>query len=69
VWNKIDRLDAEERARLQNLAERRPADERPVLVSAITGQGIDALNAAIEARLAAGRVLIELVLDVADGAG
>jgi GTP-binding protein HflX len=69
VWNKIDRLDAEERARLQNLAERRPADERPVLVSALTGEGTAALSAAIEARLAAGRVLIELVLDAADGAG
>ena len=40
-----------------------------MLVSAITGEGIDALGAAIEARLAAGRVLIELVLDAADGAG
>ena len=34
-----------------------------------TGEGIDALAAAIEARLAAGRVLIELKLDPADGAG
>jgi GTP-binding protein HflX len=69
VWNKIDRLDAEQQARLRNLAERRPADQRPALVSAITGEGIDALNAAIEARLAAGRVLLELVLEAADGAG
>jgi GTP-binding protein HflX len=69
VWNKIDRLDAEQRARLQNLADRYPADTRPVLVSAITGEGIDVLSAAIEARLAAGRVLIELDLDGADGAG
>jgi GTP-binding protein HflX len=69
VWNKIDRLDAEGRARLKNLAERRPAAERPVLVSAATGEGIDALAAAIEARLGAGRVLIELVLEGADGAG
>jgi GTP-binding protein HflX len=69
VWNKIDRIDADERARLANIAERRPPDERPVLVSAVTGQGIDALDAAIEARLAAGRVLIELELDPADGAG
>jgi len=69
VWNKIDRLDADERARVENLAERRPADERPALVSAITGEGIDALGAAIEARLAVGRVVIELVLDAADGAG
>jgi GTPase len=69
VWNKIDRIDAEERARLANIAERRPIDERPVLVSAITGQGINDLNAAIEARLAAGRVLIELELGPAEGAG
>jgi len=69
VWNKIDQLDADAGARLQNLAARRPAAERPVLVSAITGEGIDTLLAAIEARLAAGRVLVELVLDPGDGAG
>jgi GTP-binding protein HflX len=69
VWNKIDRLDAHGQARLANLAERRPADTRPVLVSAITGQGIDALTAMIEARLAEGRPVIELVLEAADGAG
>jgi GTPase len=69
VWNKIDHLDAEQRARLANIAERRPAAERPVLVSAVTGEGIDTLSAAIEGRLSAGRVLIELTLDPADGAG
>src|SRR5262249_57256159 len=42
---------------------------RPVLASAMTGEGIDALDTAIETQLAAGRVLIELVLDPADGAG
>jgi GTP-binding protein HflX len=69
VWNKIDRLDQAERTRLENLAERRPASERPVLVSAMTGEGIEALDRVIEERVAAGRVLIELELDVADGAG
>ncbi len=69
VWNKIDRLDPAERLRLANIAERRPPAERPVLVSAITGEGIDTLDAAIEVRLSAGRVLIELNLDPADGAG
>ena len=39
VWNKTDRLDAAERTRLQNIAERRPPVERPVLVSAMTGEG------------------------------
>jgi GTP-binding protein HflX len=69
VWNKIDRLDADARGRLRNLAERRPAETRPVLVSAITGEGLDALSAAIESRISAGRVLIDLVLEAADGAG
>jgi GTPase len=69
VWNKIDRLDTEAREGLRNLVERRPGDQRPVLVSAVTGEGLDALGAAIEARLAVGRVLIELSLDAADGAG
>jgi GTPase len=69
VWNKIDRLDPEARARLENLASRQPAGERPVLVSAISGEGMAALGEAIETRLAAGRVLIELSLDAADGAG
>jgi GTPase len=69
VWNKIDRLDADEQRRLTNLAGRRPEESRPVLASAITGQGTDALAAAIEARVAAGRVVIELALDAADGAG
>ena len=39
VWNKIDRLDADERTRLQNIAERRPPEQRPALVSAIDGGG------------------------------
>jgi GTP-binding protein HflX len=69
VWNKIDRLDPAERLRLANIAERREQAERPILVSAVTGEGIDVLDAAIEERLSAGRVLIELNLDPADGAG
>jgi len=69
VWNKIDRLDEAERTRLKNLAGRRSQAQRPVLVSALTGEGLDTLGAAIEERLAAGRVLIDLDLDPADGAG
>ncbi|MCW5854173.1 MAG: GTPase HflX, partial [Anaerolineae bacterium] len=34
VWNKVDRLDPEARARIENLVQRRPAGRRPVLVSA-----------------------------------
>jgi GTPase len=69
VWNKVDRLDHAGRERLHNLAERRPAARRAIPVSALTREGMEELAAAIETRLAAGRVLIELELDPADGAG
>lgn len=69
VWNKIDRLDAGRRESLANLAARQPDNERPVLVSAVTGEGIDALIEAIEVRLAERRQTLALTLDVADGAG
>jgi len=69
VWNKIDRLTAERREELGNMAGRQAAGRRPVLVSAMTGEGLPDLRAAIEARLGAGRVTRELMLDPADGAG
>ena len=69
VWNKIDRLDLAARERLINLAERQPAERRPVLVSALTGEGLEGLTGEIETRLAAGRITLELILDPADGAG
>jgi GTP-binding protein HflX len=69
VWNKIDRLDIDGRARLKNLAERRPEGQRPVLVSALSGQGTDDLVKATQARLALRRVVLDLVIDPSDGAG
>jgi GTPase len=69
VWNKIDRLDADGRARLANLIERQPAERRAVPVSALSGEGIGALNAAIEARLAERRQTLEIALSPSDGAG
>jgi GTP-binding protein HflX len=69
VWNKIDRLDAESRARAINMAARLGGEEKPILVSALTGEGIDSLIAAIETRLAQGRTTLDLLLDPADGAG
>jgi len=69
VWNKVDRLGADAREQLVNVAERRAADDRPVIVSALSGEGLDRLLDAIEARLATRRVVLDLVLDPADGAG
>jgi GTPase len=69
VWNKIDRLDAPGRARVLNLAERQAAENRPVPVSAVSGEGLDRLIATIEGRLGESRLTIDLSLDPADGAG
>jgi GTP-binding protein HflX len=69
VWNKIDRIDAEGRERILNLVERQPAERRPVAVSALSGEGLDALISAIEARLAQSRLTLDLSLDPSDGAG
>ena len=69
VWNKVDRVDAAERERLLNLVLRQSAERQPALVSAVTGEGIDPLIGLIEDRLAEARVVLELDLDIADGAG
>ena len=69
VWNKIDRFSAEEREKLANIAARRSAEHPCLLVSAETGEGIEALLVAIEDRLAAARITLDLSIDAADGAG
>ncbi len=69
VWNKVDMLDPVARAGLENTAARVAPDHQPILVSALTGEGIDTLLAAIEERLAETRIVLDLVLDGTDGAG
>jgi GTP-binding protein HflX len=65
VWNKLDKLDADHRAALAA----GQGEGSPIAVSALTGEGIDALLQAIETRLARGRSLIDLDLESADGQG
>jgi GTPase len=69
IWNKIDRLDPSEREQLDNLGRRRGNGRQPVLVSALTGEGLDGLVAIIEAELARSRLTLDVALDLADGAG
>ncbi len=69
VWNKIDRLSEQDRDRLLNAAARHEPDRQPLLVSALTGEGIEMLLAAIEQRLAETRIELSFVLDGSDGAG
>jgi GTP-binding protein HflX len=69
IWNKIDRFSPEERENLTNIAMRRPSERPCFPVSAETGEGIDMLLAAIEDRLAATRMTLDLSIDASDGAG
>ena len=69
VWNKIDRFEPAERERLANVASRQPDQRRPLLVSAVTGEGTTELLAAIETRLAATKRVLRVTLDTSDGEG
>ncbi|WP_036287179.1 GTPase HflX [Methylosinus sp. PW1] len=69
VWNKIDALDDEIVAAMKIAARGKKNVDRPSLVSALTGEGLDALLERIETRLAEGRIQLEVELDPADGAG
>ena len=65
VWNKADLLDGERGDALRTEAGAR---SDIVLVSALTGGGIDELQAAMSVRLTAGRRLRTVTLDATDGA-
>jgi GTP-binding protein HflX len=69
IWNKLDRLDGAGRERVLNLAARQTSVRRPIPVSALTGEGIDRVVDAIEARLSESRLTLEVSIDPADGAG
>jgi GTP-binding protein HflX len=69
VWNKIDQLSAEDLGSLRNVTSRYPAEQRPVLVSALTGEGTDQLVREIEQVLARLRLTLTIDLEPADGAG
>lgn len=69
VWNKVDRLDEPAREVMAGAVSRRDEDERPVLVSALTGEGESVLLAAIEERLSAKRETVRVTVAPEDGAG
>jgi GTP-binding protein HflX len=69
VWNKADLLPPEERQRLAAKTERTPIERRPILISALTGEGIPNLLAAIEEHLSTGRPSYEVMVAPEDGQG
>jgi GTPase len=69
VWNKADQLDDARRLHLANAADAATEAEQPVLVSALTGEGLDRLNAVITQRLSLDRKRFKLTVKAADGEG
>jgi GTP-binding protein HflX len=68
VLNKVDLLDAAERDRLDASARRLPGHVRPILMSAVTGEGEAFLLAAIDERLKGEFVHRSVDLEASDGA-
>ena len=69
VWNKLDLLDEHAREAVLDAADKRRAEERPYVVSALTGQGTDRLLAGIEDKLARGRSRFFVNVGPTDGQG
>ncbi|MGI8570999.1 MAG: GTPase HflX [Methylocella sp.] len=67
VWNKCDLLG--EAALAARRSAQRFSRGDPVMVSALTGQGLEDLRAAIETSLSSGRIVFDIALDPANGAG
>jgi len=65
VWNKLDLLDEERRSDLAGEIARR---EDVVALSALTGEGIDALIETVAGHLTSGHRRYQLSLDASDGA-
>ena len=67
VWNKSDLLPEEDRIQLAGLAEHRDETNRPVLVSALTGEGIDRLLSTVERRVARASFVYSVSLGPTEG--
>ncbi|HEX7741367.1 MAG TPA: GTPase HflX [Sphingobium sp.] len=65
AWNKLDLLDAEAEERARETAARR---DDVVILSALTGEGMDDLRRAISARMTAGAQVHHLRIPLSDGA-
>jgi len=65
AWNKLDLLEAEAAAAVREMAARR---DDVVILSALTGEGIEELQRAISARLTSGAKVHHLRVPLTDGA-
>ena len=64
-----DLAPEQRRLALLNAARRGPSSQRPFVVSALTGEGIEELLAGVEARLSAKHLAFDIDLPPQDGEG
>ena len=69
VWNKADLLSSEDRERLATASHRAGEERRPILISALTGEGVPELLSTIEQHLGLGRPTYEVDVAPEDGQG
>ena len=69
VWNKSDALDHDRREALTLAARGFALNKRPMMVSAVSGEGLDSLLGRIEAILAVNRLTLRLDIAPEDGKG
>lgn len=69
VWNKADLLSSEDCERLATASHRAGIERRPILISALTGEGMSELLETIEQHLALGRKSYEVDVAPEDGQG
>jgi GTP-binding protein HflX len=69
VWNKADLLSPEDHERFAVTASRTGEERRPILISALTGEGVPELLTTIEQHLALGRLTYEVDVEPEDGQG
>jgi GTPase len=69
VWNKADLLSDEDRQRLAAASTRADEERRPILISALTGEGLPELLSTIQEHLASGRLTYEVDVAPEDGQG
>jgi GTP-binding protein HflX len=67
VWNKADLLDEDRLDAAREAASR--SNKTVIILSAVTGYGVEALLAAIEDRLSRAQSTVEVTLEPADGEG
>jgi len=64
AWNKVDLLSEEQRDSINRLRTGQGGAREPVLISSITGDGVDALLSEIESRISSRDKVMEITLDV-----